>query len=140
MSRANVERTREVIDAFNRRDLRAYLALTHPDVEFTPYEVYIEGGDAYRGHAGVRTWWEDALAVIPNLRAEVDEMRDFGDRTFVRGCLRGDGAGSGAPIERSMWLVAEWHDGQEVWWCAFASEQEALEAAALPQRKPRGSA
>jgi hypothetical protein len=34
-----------------------------------------------------------------------------------------------APIERSMWLVTEWRDGKEIWWCAFSSEEEALEAA-----------
>ena len=46
-------------------------------------------------------------------RAEVDEIRDFGDRTFARGRLRGQGAGSGASIERAMWLANEWRDEQD---------------------------
>jgi hypothetical protein len=39
MSQERVELTREGIDVFTRRDLGAYLALTDPKVELTPYEV-----------------------------------------------------------------------------------------------------
>jgi hypothetical protein len=28
-----------------------------------------------------------------------------------------------------MWLANEWHDKKTVWWCAFDSEVEAVEAA-----------
>ena len=133
MSQENVDLTYRAIDTFNRRDLGAYLALTDAEVEFTPYEVWVQGGKPYRGHAGVRSWWEESFAVLPDLRAEVYEVRDLGDRTFVHGCLRGQGAGSGAPIERTMWLTNEWRDRKLVWWCAFGSEAEALEAAGLSE-------
>jgi len=129
MSQANVELMHRAIDAFNRRDLDSFLALMGPEVEFTPYEVWVQGGHPYRGHAGVRSWWEESFEVLPDLRAEVYEVRDLGDRTFVHGCLRGHGAGSGAPIERTMWLAVEWRDKKEVWWRSFGSEAEALEAA-----------
>jgi hypothetical protein len=133
MSHENVELHYRAIDAFNRRDLGAYLTLNDAEVEFTPSEVWVQGGEPYRGHAGVRSWWEESFAVFPDLRAEVYEIRDFGDRTFARGCLRGQGAGSGASIERAMWLANEWRDRKTVWWCAFGSETEALEAAALSE-------
>jgi hypothetical protein len=133
MSQENVELHSRVIDLFNRRDLRAYLALMDPEVEFTPYEVWVQGGEAYRGHAGIRSWWEETFAVLPDLRAEVYEIRDFGDRTFASGCLRGQGAGSGASIERAMWLANEWRDQKMVWGSAFGSEAEALEAAGLSE-------
>jgi hypothetical protein len=51
----------------------------------------------------------------------------------VHGRLRGQGAGSGASIERPMWLALEWRDKKAVWWCAFGSEAEALEAAGLSE-------
>jgi ketosteroid isomerase-like protein len=133
MSQENVERTHQVIEAFNRRDLRAYLDLMDPELEFMPYEVRLEGGEAYHGHAGVRQWWEDLFAVAPDARAEVYEVRDFGSRTLVYGRLYGQGAASGAPIERPIWLVTEWRGDKEVWWCAFSSEEEALEAAGLSE-------
>src|SRR3954447_5751396 len=94
---------RQVIDAFNRRDLDAYLALMDPGVEFTPYERAVEGLGPYRGHDGVRTWWEEAFAALPDLRAELNEVRDLGNVTFARGRLRGTGAGSGATFERTLW-------------------------------------
>jgi hypothetical protein len=115
-------------------ELAAYLPLMDLKVEFTPNEVWVQGGEPYRGHAGVRTWWEETLAVFPDLRAEVYEIRDAGDRTFASGCLRGQGAGSGAPIERPMWLANEWRYKKCVWWCAFGTEAEALEAAGLSEQ------
>ena len=32
-------------------------------------------------------------------------------------------------MERTMWLAVKWRDKKTVWWRAFASEAEALEAA-----------
>jgi hypothetical protein len=131
MSQENIELLHQAIDSFNQRDLDAYLALQDPDVEFTPYERALEGLGPYRGHEGVRTWWEESFAALPDLSAELYEVRDLGDVTFSRGHLRGTGAGSGASFERTLWLVNEWRDKKTVWWRAFESEAEALEAAGL---------
>jgi hypothetical protein len=128
MSQENIDCSYRAIDAFNRRDLGAYLALADPEIEFTPYEVRVQGGAPYRCHFGVRSWWEESFAVLPDLRGEVFEIRDFGDKTVVHGRIRGQGAGSGAPIERTMWLAIEWRDQKMVWWCGYESEAEALEA------------
>jgi ketosteroid isomerase-like protein len=133
MSRKNVERTYQAHDAFNRRDLNAFLALMHPDTEFLPYELAVQGGSPYRGHDGMRTWWEESLEVLPDLRAELFEARDSGDMVFVRGRLVGHGAGSGAPFERPLWGALRWRDGKQLWYRAFGSEAEALEAAGLSE-------
>jgi ketosteroid isomerase-like protein len=129
MSQENVDLNRRVIDAFNRRDLGGYLELTDPDVEFLPYEVKVQGGNLYGGHFGLRTWWEESFAVFPDLRGEISEMHDLGECVLVHGRILGQGAGSGAPIERPMWLVVEWRDKKMVWWSSFESEAEALEVA-----------
>ena len=131
MSQENVELNYQSHDAFNRRDLDALLALTDPDVEFTPYERVIEGLGPYCGHDGVRTWWKEAFATLPDFNVELDEVRDLGDMTLVRGRLRGRGAASGAPFERTYWGVFRWRDKRIVWWHAFQSEAEALKAVGL---------
>jgi ketosteroid isomerase-like protein len=131
MSQEDVELVYQAHDAYNRRDLDGFLALMDSDVEFTPYERAIEGLGPYRGHRDVRIWWEESFEVLPDLTAEVYEVRDFGDRVFVRGRLHGHGAGSGAKFERMLWETVEWRGGKIVWWCAFGSEAEALEAAGL---------
>src|SRR5688572_26335634 len=115
MSRENVELNYRSHDAFNRRDLEAYLALNDPDVEFTPYERAIEGLGPYRGHDGVRGWWKEALEILPDLSVELEEVRDLGDLTLVRGRLRGHGAGSGASFERTYWGLFHWRDKKIVW-------------------------
>src|SRR2546423_8051372 len=71
MSQENVELNYQSHDAFNRRDLDAFLALTDPDVEFTPYERVIEGLGPYYGHDGVRTWWKEAFATPAGLQCRV---------------------------------------------------------------------
>jgi hypothetical protein len=56
MSQENVELQHRLTDAFNRRDLDAYLALTDEDIEAIPRVGGMEGG--YHGHepvAGGRT-------------------------------------------------------------------------------------
>jgi hypothetical protein len=131
MSRENVELFHQAIDAFNRRDLDAYLATQDSEVEFTPYERALEGLGPYRGHDGVRTWWEESLATLPDLNAEIHEVRAHGNLTFARGRLSGTGAESGASFDRMLWLANEWREGKTVWWQAFGSEAEALEAAGL---------
>ncbi len=131
MSRENVKLQHEAIDTFNRRDLQAYLALQDTDVEFTPYERAVEGLGPYRGHEGVRTWWEESFAAFPDLSAALFEVRKFGDLIVAHGRLQGTGAASGASFDRSLWLVVEWREAKTVWWHAFESEAEALEAVGL---------
>jgi ketosteroid isomerase-like protein len=79
MSEENVDQARRGYDALNRRDLDAFLALMDPEVEFTTRFAQMEGGSQYRGHDGVREWWEDLLAIFPDFRVEVLEVRDLGD-------------------------------------------------------------
>ena len=119
------------MDAFNRRDLDAFLALMDDDVEAIPRSVAIEGG--YHGHDGIRRWWEDVLDAFPDFTIEAVEVRDLGDLTVANVRLRGHGAGSDVPCRQTLWYVARWRRGKCVWWGDFAREAEALEAAGLSE-------
>jgi ketosteroid isomerase-like protein len=133
MSQANVELQHRAVDAFNRRDLDAYLALQDSAVEFTPYERAVEGLGPYRGHDGVRTWWENSFETFPDLALELHDVRGHGDKTLVCGRLHGTGVGSGASFEQTAWLAVEWREKRVVWWYAFQNEADALEAAGLAE-------
>ena len=75
MSQGNVELQYRVADAFNRRDIDAFLALCDPDGEFTTRVSELEGGGPYRGHDGVRSWLEDLLGISPDFSVEIKVIR-----------------------------------------------------------------
>jgi ketosteroid isomerase-like protein len=133
MSQENVVLFHRAHDAFNRRDIDAFLALTDPDVEFTPLLLKMEGGEAYRGHDGVRSWWQNLFGVYPDFSTEIEEIRDLGDVTVARLRVRGHGVESDAPMEQETWQVGEWRDNKVIRWDTFLSEAEALEAAGLSE-------
>src|SRR6266542_1363072 len=97
MSRENAELARRSIDAINRRDLAAYLALVDGDIEAVSRLVPIEGG--YHGHDGIRRWWETLFDTWPDFTARLVELRDVGDLTLGTLHLRGRGAGSDIPSD-----------------------------------------
>jgi ketosteroid isomerase-like protein len=133
MSQENVELLHQAFDAFNRRDLDAYLALGDPELEFISYWMQVEGGGPYRGHDGVRDWWERLFDVFPDFTGEIEEVRDLGDRTIARVRVHAHGVESDAPMTQTMWLVAEWRHKKAIWWHFVSSEAEALEAAGLSE-------
>jgi ketosteroid isomerase-like protein len=129
MSRENVELLYQGFDALNRRDLDASLAGSHADVEITP--VRGPAATIYRGHDGMRRFWDDIIGTFPDFSTEVVEARDLGD--FVLGivCIRGRGTGSEVTAEQTVWYASEWRDGKLLWYCAYESERDALEAIRL---------
>jgi len=132
MSEENVDRYRRVLDTFERRDLDACLELFDPDVDFAPRSAELEGS-SYRGHEGIRSWWETMFTVFSEYRAEIHDVQDLGDVTFGRVRLRGHGMQSGAPMEQTQWHVVEWRQGTVVRWRTLRSEAEALDAAGLSE-------
>jgi hypothetical protein len=128
MSEQNVELHRRAIEAFNDRDLDAFIALADRDMELIPLNLELEGG-AYRGHDGVRSFWDAYLTVFPDFGVEADEVRDLGDVTVAWVHLRGHGTGSDVPFEQPIWQVAEWRREKCVRWRSFRTEAEALKAA-----------
>ena len=79
MSQENVELAHRGVDAFNRRDLGAFLALMAADVEAGSRLAAMEGG--YHGHDGIRHWWQNLLDAIPDYTLETVEARELGNLT-----------------------------------------------------------
>ena len=129
MSQENVELALQAFDAVNRRDLDALLALIDDDVEIVTRIAAVEGG--LHGHDGMRRWWENMFTAFPDYYFEVVDVRDLGDVTLASLRALGHGAGSDVPFEDLLWHASQWRRGQCVWWRAFETEAEALEAAGL---------
>jgi ketosteroid isomerase-like protein len=126
MSKENVELAHQAVGAFNRRDLDALLALIDPDAKALPRLAGMEGG--YHGHEGIRRWWQNLLDAWPDYKAEIIEVRDFGHTTLAKVRVGGHAADSGIPIRQTSWHVWRWRRKKSVWWGAFPTEAEALEA------------
>ena len=133
VSKGNVELAYRAADAFNRRDLDAFLAFVDPDVEFRPLDVELEGGGPYRGHEGLRAWLEDQFRVFPDFSGEVEEIRDLGEITLARVRVRAHGMKSDAFTEAISWQVTRWREGKGISFRDFRTEAEALEAAGLKE-------
>jgi hypothetical protein len=128
----NLDLARLMCEAFNRRDLDAFLALMDDGVEIGPRLAAMEGD--YKGHEGVRRWWSDLLDVLPDYAVEFEELHNLGDLTL--GQIRGTalGAASSAPVAERWWQLVRWSDGRCIWWRNFATEAEALSAVRLEAR------
>jgi ketosteroid isomerase-like protein len=113
----------------NRRDLAALLALMDERVETIPLVVPSEKG--HHGHAGIRRWWGNLFDAFPDYAGEVVEVRDLGDMTVAAVSIRGHRAASNRPLEAMIWVTARWRRRKIIWWRAFATQAQALEAAGL---------
>ena len=131
MSQENVERHYRAIDAMNRRDLSAFLALMDDNVESVSRIVAMEG--ELHGHDGIRRWWETWFDVFPDYDVEVLDVRDLGDVTVAGLRALGHGAASDLPLEDTIWQASRWRREKVIWWRTFDTRAEALEAVGLSE-------
>ena len=129
MSQENVELAQQAFDALNRRDLGAFLALMDADVEAESRLAAMEGG--YRGHDGIRHWWQNLLSAFPDYTVETVEARERGNLTLATLRGRGHGADSDTPFVDTVWVVVEWRGKKAVRWRVLSTEAAALEAVGL---------
>ena len=82
---------REMFEAFVRRDLDAALALLHPKCEWRPAVTGRRAGRAepYRGHAGVRRYFQDVDAVWDEFIVEPRDYRAVTGAVVIFGRVRG---------------------------------------------------
>jgi ketosteroid isomerase-like protein len=113
------------IAALNGDDLDGYLSVIAEDAEFTSMIAEMEGA-TYRGHEGVREWWETVRGSFHELRWELLELREFAPGAVAQ--LRATGALGGAEVDQTVWQAATFRDGKLTWWQFFRTEEEAREA------------
>ncbi len=94
MSRENVERLRQSMDAFNRSDFAAALEFFDPQAEWTAYLSALEA-KTYRGRAEIASMWSDVRTDFPDFRSEPTEILDCGDTIVASVEFSGIGRGSG---------------------------------------------
>jgi ketosteroid isomerase-like protein len=133
MSQENVQLSSLAETAFaalNSGDLDGFMALAAEDVEFTSMIAEVEG-TTFRGHDGIKAWWETVVAAFGEVRWEVLDVRGPGDLGIAH--IRMDGTLGGIPLNLTMWLAARLREGRVTWWSWYRTEREALEAVGLSE-------
>jgi ketosteroid isomerase-like protein len=132
MSEENVETFKNGIEAYNRRDVDAFLEMFDPAVEIHPLTLAMFGREAasYRGHDGIRDFLREVDEVLPGIQIEPLEARDLGERLVATGRLHGRGRASGADVESPISWVVEFKEGKVIRMQDYLDSKEALEAAA----------
>ena len=130
MSQENVEKVREFIAAYNRRDFEGAVASFDPQIDWVlPAR---QSSDSCRGPDEVRRFWEGLDETMEELRLDPQEFLHAGDHVATRLRYYGRGKGSGLEIETEMYhQVATFRGGRIVRMEYFGSWPEALEAAGL---------
>jgi ketosteroid isomerase-like protein len=120
----------EELDAYNRRDIEAFVAGWHPDCEWHPFlTARVEGDPGYHGHNGLRTWFEDIDEMFAGVRAELDDIREVGGLLVGLGHMEARGRGSGAEVSTEVGWVFEMRGDKCLRGWAYTNHAEALQAA-----------
>ena len=130
MSQENVELLRRGFTALNHDDLEVFLATVHPEVEFTSLIAEAEGQN-FRGHDGVRRWWQEVVLPLGGLHGEPEEIRDLGDSALAR--VVATYRPRGVEVPQTIWIIVRYRDGMAIWWQFFRTQADALEAAGLSE-------
>ena len=127
MSAATVRR---MFDTLNRESLDVALELFTEDFYGeVPPELSGEP-DEYRGHAGVRRYFETFREVVDDLSFDADELVEVTETTVVaRGCVTGRGRGSGISVEMKVPMLIWLCDGKVSGMSAYPEWDDAMAAA-----------
>ena len=135
MSQGNVEIIRRLVDAWNRRDAGAMLALIDPEGEYVNAPTAVEPGTR-RGHdeivAVLRKQWE----ILSGAFQEIDRFDDRGDEIITVGRVSRTMPGSDARISNPLLISWKFRDGKLIRLEQLGAGPEfpdALEAAGLSE-------
>ena len=125
MSQQNVELHRRALDAYNARDIEAFIEIADPDIEF--HSAFAEIGGVYRGHNDLRklqgdlddAWGDDRYV-------ESEAYFDLGEQTLLFQVIRVRGRQSGAEVELPSANLMRWRDGRCVYGTMYSNREDAL--------------
>jgi ketosteroid isomerase-like protein len=127
MAHASAELMTAFVEALSRHDEAALLELVHADAEFTSLIQEVEG--TFRGHDGLRSYLSNLFKAFPDLRVDVEGVREQDNAAVVEIRVRATGAAGGVEIDLTDWLAMSARDLKAARWAFFRSSREAFEAA-----------
>ena len=132
MSQEDLEVARAGYEAWSRGDLEAMLETLDDDVEFWTSGLFPGLEPVYRGHEGMRRYWEDFRSPGKSIRITVHDFRQRGDQIVALGTFEAVGR-DGLTVHRPAANVLTLREGRGIRVTAHATWEAALEAAGLSE-------
>jgi ketosteroid isomerase-like protein len=131
MSQENLEAARQLIQAFNRRDLATMTESFDPGIEWAPGGPAAVERAIYRGRDDVTDGFAATWEAWEVFDLEEDEARDLDDSVLWLGRARLRGGASHVELDQEFAVRFQVAGGKIVRIDGFRTWQEALEAAGL---------
>jgi ketosteroid isomerase-like protein len=129
VSKGNLEIVQRGFEAFNAGGVEGIIPFIHPDFEATTPPNLASEPDTYRGHDGVRRWFDSFDDVMDEIRWDAHAFQEVGDRVVVEFTLRARGSTTGLDFGQDAVMVWTLQDGKAVGLELFETLDEALAAA-----------
>ena len=137
MEREPVEVVRAAFEAFNEDGTEAFIEHIHPDVEFTTPADLASEPDTYRGHDGVRRYWDSFFEIMEEIKVEPLALQDWGERLVVAEMLvTVRGRVTGLQVSQRAHIVVTVADGKALGLSFHPTLDEAEAAAEAGGGKP----
>jgi|SRR5829696_781172 len=133
MSKENVEAARQLIEAFNRRDLAAMTERFHPGIEWMPVGPAAVERAVYRGRDEVSDGFAATWETWEVFRLDEHETRDLGDSILWLGRAQLTGGTSHQDLDQEFAVRLLIDGGRFVRIEGFRTWREALEAAGVSE-------
>jgi uncharacterized protein len=105
----------------------------HPDfVGEVPPALSAEP-DTYRGHPGIRRYFESFQDVMDDIHFQAEQLWDTGESVVADVRVTAKGRQTGIPVEQRIAQVWTLRDGKAISVRTYASQAEALAAVGLAQ-------
>jgi ketosteroid isomerase-like protein len=127
--RENLEIVQHAVDAFNDRGVEGVIAYIHPEFEATTPPNLATEPDTYRGHDGVRRWFDSFYEVMDEIRWDPQDFHAVGETVVVEFTLRARGKTTGLDFGQPAVMVWRFRDGKASRIELFETLDEAMAAA-----------
>ena len=132
MSSENVDSVRRGFELLRDQGLEAMLEFVDPEFEVTtPPELTVEPA-TYRGHDGLRRYFESFYEVMEEIRYEPEDFIAAGDQVVVPVRLVARGRGTGIEADQHVVMVCTLRDGRILRIDLYPTREEAFAATSRP--------
>jgi ketosteroid isomerase-like protein len=133
VSQQNVEIVRQLTEAFNDEDMERLLALFGSDFEAEIPPSLSAEPDTYRGHDGVRRYFQSFHDAMSEICFHPERFWDEGESVVVDVRVTAKGRQTGIPAEQRLAQAWSLRDGKARAVRSYESVSEALKAVGLEE-------